>query len=507
MGEYKSMVEVPTGWLGSIPEHWECKKIGSLFSERKTKVSDADYPPLSVTKLGIVPQLANAAKSDSGDNRKLVCSGDFVINSRSDRKGSCGVSELDGSVSLINIVLTPRNSWDNKYVHYLMRSQPFSEEYYHYGRGIVADLWTTRYSEMKNILLPVPPHDEQEQIVRFLDWKVSGINKLINIKKKEIERLCELRNSTIDSGILHGFHNGDMKSSGIYWLGDIPSTWEVMPIKRVAKINASVADIVKVLDDEDLVTFLPMENVSERGEIDCSIKRPLNEVKSGYSSFAKGDVVVAKITPCFENGKGACLDELDKLPSPQDDDLSQGILETIDLDSYRNEARETMSIQLDDADSEIAPVPAGKSGHIVSPEMDLLSIIVSEFNDMFGNIDWKEPDNARRQILEIPAMVSKDEKYRNAMRNSDEQSAKLESERALQQVIFSIMADNMEIFKQYQDNPSFKKWLSDLVFNLTYNKEGNTYEAPITGKVTSYQNVDTPTLMVAEHKTEYKTEK
>lgn len=196
-----------------------------------------------------------------------------------------------------------------------------------------------------------------------------------------------------------------------------------------------------------------------------------------------------------------------KLPSPQDDDLSQGILETIDLDSYRTEARETMSIQLDDADSEMAPVPAGKSGHIVSPEMDLLSIIVSEFNDMFGNIDWKEPDNAKRQILEIPAMVSKDEKYRNAMRNSDEQSAKLESERALQQVIFSIMADNMEIFKQYQDNPSFKKWLSDLVFNLTYNKEGNTYEAPTTGKVTSYQNVDTPTLMVAESKTEYKIEK
>ena len=196
-----------------------------------------------------------------------------------------------------------------------------------------------------------------------------------------------------------------------------------------------------------------------------------------------------------------------KLPSPQDDDLSQGILATIDLDSYRTEARETMSIQLDDADSEMAPVPAGKSGHIVSPEMYLLSIIVSEFNDMFGNIDWKEPDNARRQILEIPAMVSKDEKYRNAMRNSDEQSAKLESERALQQVIFSIMADNMEIFKQYQDNPSFKKWLSDLVFNLTYNKEGNTYEAPTTGKVTSYQNVDTPTLMVAESKTEYKIEK
>ncbi len=110
--------------------------------------------------------------------------------------------------------------------------------------------------------------------------------------------------------------------------------------------------------------------------------------------------------------------------------------------------------------------------------MDLLSVILSNFNDMFGNINWNDADNVRRQILEIPAMVSKDEKYQNAMRNSDEQSARLESERALQQVIFSIMADNMELFKQFQDNPSFKKWLSDLVFNLTYNKDGKPYEAP-----------------------------
>ena len=167
-----------------------------------------------------------------------------------------------------------------------------------------------------------------------------------------------------------------------------------------------------------------------------------------------------------------------KLPSPKEDDFSQGILETIDLDSYRNEARESISIKLEDEDAEIAPVPAGKTGHIIEPEMDLLSVIVTEFNDMFGNINWKEPGNARRQILEIPTMVSKDEKYQNAMKNSDEQSARLESERALQQVIFAIMADNMEIFKQYQDNPSFKKWLSDLVFNLTYNKEGKPYEMP-----------------------------
>lgn len=174
-----------------------------------------------------------------------------------------------------------------------------------------------------------------------------------------------------------------------------------------------------------------------------------------------------------------------KLPSPREDDLSQGILETIDLESYRNEAREAVSIKLEDADTVVPPVPAGKMGHIVQPEMDLLSVILTDFNDMFGNINWNDADNVRRQILEIPAMVSKDEKYRNAMRNSDEQSARMESERALQQVIFAIMADNMELFKQFQDNPSFKKWLSDLVFNLTYNKEGKPYESRITDKTGS----------------------
>lgn len=167
-----------------------------------------------------------------------------------------------------------------------------------------------------------------------------------------------------------------------------------------------------------------------------------------------------------------------KLPSPQTDDLSEGILSAVDLDSYRNEAREAVAIKLEDEDAEIDPVPTGKVGHIVEPEMDPLSQIISEFNDMFGNIQWNDADNVQRQLLQIPAMVSHDEKYRNAMKNSDEQEARTEGERALQQVIFSIMADNMELFKQFQDNPSFKKWLTDMVFNLTYNKEGKSYEAP-----------------------------
>lgn len=168
-----------------------------------------------------------------------------------------------------------------------------------------------------------------------------------------------------------------------------------------------------------------------------------------------------------------------KLPSPRDDDLSDGILESIDLNNYRPEARDSISIVLEDSDTEVAPVPTGKSGHIIDPEMDLLSNIVSEFNDMFGNIEWKDEENACHQVTEvIPAMVSKDESYQNAMLNSNEEGARLESERALQQVIFSIMADNMEIFKQYQDNPAFRKWLADMVFNMTYNPDGSPYTSP-----------------------------
>ena len=160
---------------------------------------------------------------------------------------------------------------------------------------------------------------------------------------------------------------------------------------------------------------------------------------------------------------------LPKLPSPVEDDLATGILEAIDLDSYRAEARTQMAIQLEDSDAEIEPVPISRSGGRKDVELDSLSNIVSAFNNLFGNIEWKDPDNVRRQVEEIPVMVAKDQQYQNAIRNSDQQEARTESDRVLQTVIFSIMADNMELFKQFNDNPSFKKWLSDMVFQVTYN--------------------------------------
>ena len=234
MKRYEAYKSSGTAWFTFVPESWNVLKINALFSQRKEKVSDKDYAPISVTKNGILPQLETAAKTDDGDNRKKVCAGDFVINSRSDRKSSCGISQLEGSVSLINIVLMPRKEINGCYAHYLLRSQPFSEEFYRNGRGIVADLWTTRYSEMKNILLPVPPRDEQDQIVRYLDWQVSKINRLIVTKRKQIELLKEHKEAFINTAVTRGIV-GDipLKESGLQWLPKIPAHWKPVPAKAL----------------------------------------------------------------------------------------------------------------------------------------------------------------------------------------------------------------------------------------------------------------------------------
>ena len=210
-------------WFGEVPNGWEVKRLASYFSERKVKVSDKDFPPLSVTKNGILPQLENVAKTDDGDNRKLVRKGDFVINSRSDRKGSSGLSEYDGSVSLINLVLKPRGGLFGAYCNYLLKSLSFVEENYRNGRGIVADLWTTRYDEMKMIKVAMPPLSEQKAIVAYLDAETGRIDKAIAAEEKMIALLQERREIVINEAVGGGdlSHAEAQRGRG----------WEVVPLK------------------------------------------------------------------------------------------------------------------------------------------------------------------------------------------------------------------------------------------------------------------------------------
>ncbi|APF19712.1 Restriction endonuclease, type I, EcoRI, R subunit/Type III [Caldithrix abyssi DSM 13497] len=163
-----------------------------------------------------------------------------------------------------------------------------------------------------------------------------------------------------------------------------------------------------------------------------------------------------------------------KLPAPQEEDLSKGILEAIDMDSYRVEKQRTMKIALADEDAEIEPVPAAGGGHKAEPELDRLSNIIRQFNDQFGNIEWTDADRVHKLITEeIPAKVAADPAYQNARKHSDKQNARIEHDKALQRVMMALLQDDTELFKQFSDNESFRRWLADMVFALTYSEPGN----------------------------------
>ncbi|MHB8512432.1 MAG: type I restriction endonuclease subunit R [Actinomycetota bacterium] len=163
-----------------------------------------------------------------------------------------------------------------------------------------------------------------------------------------------------------------------------------------------------------------------------------------------------------------------KLPAPKEEDLSRGILETIDMDSYRVEKKASIKIALPDTDAEIGPVPTSGGGGKPEPEIDRLSNILKTFNDQFGNIQWTDTDRVQRLITEdIPAQVAADRAYQNARKNNDKQNARIEHDKALGRVMNAVLKDDTELYRQFSDNESFKKWLADSVFAVTYEQDDN----------------------------------
>ncbi len=254
-------------WIGQVPNDWNLIKLGSIFQSRNEKVSDTDYPPLSVSKGGIVPQMDSVAKSDANDNRKLVLKNDFVINSRSDRKQSCGVSELDGSVSLINTVLytIDEKLIYPKYMNYLLKNYGFAEEFYRWGHGIVADLWTTRWQEMKNIFLPIPSVSLQKKICFEVEQKLERIEQLINSQQEQIEKLKEYKQSVITEAVTKGLDkSAPMKDSGIEWIGDVPKNWITIKLKNIGQIrNGLIYSPDEMCDEEEGVLVLRSSNIKD----------------------------------------------------------------------------------------------------------------------------------------------------------------------------------------------------------------------------------------------------
>lgn len=253
----RAMKDSGIEWIGEIPTSWSVSRIGGQYEHRNQKVSDKDYQPLSVTKQGVLLQLETVAKSDAHDDRKLVSEGDFVINSRSDRRGSCGISAYSGSVSLINTVLKPRSRMNPTYYNWLFHTIQFADEFYKWGHGIVDDLWTTRWQDMKKITIPFPSLDEQQKIADYLDKKCGEIDAIAAKIQEQITTLEEYKKSVISEAVTKGLNpNTPMKDSGIEWIGKIPSNWKIKRTKYIALSISKGNGITK-------------EDVTTEGNIQC----------------------------------------------------------------------------------------------------------------------------------------------------------------------------------------------------------------------------------------------
>lgn len=299
-------------WVGEIPADWNIKRIAAFYCLRNEKVSDRDYPPLSVTKKGIVPQLDTAAKSDDGDNRKLVRKGDFAINSRADRRGSCGISDYDGSVSLINIVLKPRGEASNKYYNWLFHTEQFADEFYKWGNGIVDDLWTTKWQNMKKIIIPVPPLSAQKAIAGFLDKKCGEVDALIADIQQEIETLEQYKRSVITEAVTKGLDPSvPMKDSGIDWVGDIPEQWKISKLKYLFKTVSGNGFNIDLQGEES--GDFPFCKASDISIANKYLNKAQNYVTeqvarlNRYNIIPQGSIIFAKIGEAMKkNNRAIC---------------------------------------------------------------------------------------------------------------------------------------------------------------------------------------------------------
>lgn len=240
-------------------------------------------------------------------------------------------------------------------------------------------------------------------------------------------------------------------------------------VDELVRLYLSGADRDQLDPILDACVATYMEHLDEDGQVDF---------KGKAKAFLRTYNFLSSILP-YTNAEWEKLSIflnflVPKLPAPKEEDLSKGILEAIDMDSYRVEKQASMRIALSDADAEIEPVPTVGGGHKPEPELDRLSNIIKAFNDQFGNIPWTDADRVRKLITEeIPARVAADTAYQNARKHSDKQNARIEHDKALVRVMTALLKDDTELFKQFSDNESFRRWLTDTVFALTYSEPGS----------------------------------
>lgn len=323
--EYKDSGE---NWLGFVPVHWDIKSLKSILTERKE--NNDPIKTREILSLSMDKGVTLYSEKGSGGNKakeditayKIAHPNDIVINSMNVIVGSVGLSKYFGAVSPVYYTLYVRDQKTNIYYYDKIFQNPaFQMSLFGLGNGILikkseqsGKLNTIRLripmNKLNKVLFPYPPIEEQKRIAEFLDIKTTQIDQAISQKQQLIELLKERRQIVIHNAVTRGLNpDAPIKSSGVDWIGDIPTHWQIKKIKHICSINPTSKPTE--LDRTTIVEFIPMENVDENNGIIKKYNfRKLKEVSQGYTSFRNNDIIFAKITPCMENGNCAIVSNL-----------------------------------------------------------------------------------------------------------------------------------------------------------------------------------------------------
>lgn len=314
LGSYNELQNSAIEWLGDIPSHWQLKRLKYVVEILKRIAGKEGFDVLSITQKGIkVKDIESGEGQLAMDYSKyqLLYKGEFAMNHMDLLTGYVDISKYDGVVSPDYRAFRNRSSEVlDTYLLLIFQMGYTQRIFYKYGQGVsFLGRWRFPADNFNNFFIPIPSVDEQNKIVEFISRKTAQIDEAIAIKEKQIALLKERKQIIIQKAVTQGL-NSDvrMKDSGVDWIGKIPDHWELVPLKRLAKLSPSIN--VKNKRSSDLACFLAMGKISAEGEVDSNILLPIKEISQGFTSFNKGDVIVAKITPCFENGKSAYLKDL-----------------------------------------------------------------------------------------------------------------------------------------------------------------------------------------------------
>ena len=256
---YESYVPTEYDWLPQVPSHWgrlPMRGITALSDVRNGNRSDLEL--LSVYReYGVIPKASRSdnhnVESANLSNYKYVGKGYLVMNKMKMWQGSLGISPCEGIVSPAYIVCRVVGDLNTQYLHRLLRTPQYKIHYNRFSKGIRVGQWDFSYDNFKTLYVYLPPREEQDKIVRFLDWKVSEVNHFIRQKRREIALLTELMNTRIKEVVFGGLNpSAATQDSGIQWVGYIPTHWKTKVLFEVA---AEQSNSNKTVHNQNLLSL------------------------------------------------------------------------------------------------------------------------------------------------------------------------------------------------------------------------------------------------------------